>query len=76
MLKFIGIFALAGSLAACASSPFSQAPVSQAPVSQAPVSQVAPSANQSMGPGLSHNPSECVTDEGNGRYFPCSHATN
>jgi hypothetical protein len=66
MLKFIGIFALAGSLAACASSPFSQAPVSQ----------VAPSANQSMGPGLSHNPSECVTDEGNGRYFPCSHATN
>ena len=67
MLRLIAIFALAGSLAACASSPFSQAPVSQ----------VAPSANQSMGPGLSQQSKyECVTDEGNGRYLPCGHATN
>jgi hypothetical protein len=66
MLKLIGIFALVGSLAGCSTSPFSQAPVSQ----------VAPGTSQYMGPGLSHNPSECVTDEGYGRYLPCGHAMN
>jgi hypothetical protein len=67
MLRLIAILALAAGVAGCSSSPFTQAPVSQ----------VAPSANQYMGPGLSHNmPSECVTDEGYGRYFPCGHAAN
>ena len=54
MLRLIAIFALAGGLAGCSTSPFSQAPVSQ----------VAPGVSQYMGPGLSHESSECVTEEG------------
>jgi hypothetical protein len=65
MFRLIALVALAGGLAGCAASPFSQAPASQ----------VAPNSTQSMGPGASHNPSECVTDEGNGRYLPCGYAS-
>lgn len=64
MVRLIAILALVGSLAGCSSSPFSQSPASA----------VAPAPNQ--GPGLSHNPSECVTDEGYGRYLQCNHAMN
>ena len=64
MLRLIAIFALAGGLAGCSSSPFSQAPVSQ----------VAPAANQYTAPRPFAQPYECVTDEGYGRTLPCGHA--
>ena len=66
MLRLIAIFALAGGLAACSSSPFSQAPVSQ----------VGPAINQNATPpGAAGSKYDCVTDEGNGRTQPCGQAS-
>ena len=64
MLRLIAILALAGGLAGCSSSPFSQAPASQ----------VAPAVNQTPPPGAAGTKYDCVTDEGNGRTLPCGYA--
>ena len=61
MLRLIAILALAGSLAGCASSPFSQAPASA----------VAPTVTQSGAAGTKY---DCVTEEGYGRTLPCGYA--
>ena len=63
MLRLIAILALAGGLAGCASSPFSQAPASQ----------VAPTINQTP-PGAAGSQYDCVTQEGYGRTLPCGYA--
>jgi hypothetical protein len=65
MLRLIAILALAGGLAGCASSPFSQAPASQ----------VAPISNDYIIPSIPRSQYECVTDEGYGRYLPCGYAS-
>jgi len=56
---------MAGSLAGCASSPFSSAPASNvAPTSANPNSSNAY-------PYIPRSQYECVTDDGYGRWHPC-----
>jgi hypothetical protein len=64
MLRLIAILALAGALAGCGTSPFSQAPASH----------MAPAANTTP-PGAAGTKYDCVTDEGNGRTQPCGQAS-
>jgi hypothetical protein len=62
MLKFAVLSALAVGLAGCAGS---------SPFNSAPAAQVQPSGVYAQ-PGLARSQYECVTDEGNGRFMPCS----
>ena len=62
MTRLIVLFALAASLSACASSPFSQAPASGA----------APADGYYYQPGVPRSQFECMTDDGYGRSHPCS----
>ena len=61
MLKLVAVLALAGALAGCSTSLFSQAPASQ----------VAPTVTQS---GVAGTKYDCVTEEGIGRTLPCGYA--
>jgi hypothetical protein len=61
MKKIIAGFALAASLAGCASSPFTQAPAANVTPTKSPYAQ----------PGIPQSQYECMTDEGYGRSFPC-----
>jgi uncharacterized protein YceK len=63
MSRLLVLFAVAGGLSGCASSP----------LSQTPASGVAPAANRYATPipGLPQSQYECVTDEGYGRSLPC-----
>jgi PBP1b-binding outer membrane lipoprotein LpoB len=64
MPRLIAVLALAGSLAGCASSPFSSAPAAQ----------VAPTTNQTTQSGVAGTKYDCVTEEGIGRTLPCGYA--
>jgi len=61
MAKIVAVFALAASLAGCASSPFTQAPAANVKPANSPYAQ----------PGIPQSQYECMTDEGYGRSFPC-----
>ena len=59
MFRLIAISALALGVAACSSSPFTQA------------AQVAPTSSPYAQPNIPQSQYECVTDEGYGRFTPC-----
>ena len=69
MSRLLVLFAVAGGLSGCASSPLSQTPASGV----APAANVIPAANRYATPipGLPQSQYECVTDEGYGRSLPC-----
>ena len=62
MSRLIVLFAVATSLSACASSPFSSTPTSGA----------APAGGYYYQPGVPRSQFECMTDDGYGRSHPCS----
>jgi hypothetical protein len=62
MSRVLVLFAVAGGLSGCASSPFSQMPASGA----------APAGGYYYQPGLPRSQFECMTDDGYGRSQPCS----
>jgi hypothetical protein len=61
MARMIAFCALIASLAACSSTPFTQAPAAK----------VAPAGSPYAQPGIPQSQYECVTDEGYGRWYPC-----
>ena len=62
MSRLLVLFAVAGGLSGCASSPFSQTPASGA----------APAGGYYSQSGVPRSQFECMTDDGYGRSHPCS----
>ena len=62
MSRLLVLFAVAGGLSGCASSPFSSTPTSGA----------APAGGYYYQPGVPRSQFECMTDDGYGRSHPCS----